>query len=253
MIPSSTSSRSLASSPASAARSRPRQDRRHRRAQVVRDRAQHRRLHLVAAPQRRRLDHLRLQPLARSAAARIDSSAGTIRSRSRSSCVGRQLRRHDERADLPVVPSCSGIAVRARRPRPTPSSIDAERRADRLREPPRGERQRVAPAAAAEQQPRQLGREVGLAAALDSPPTRARARPRPASSRPARPSRNASSATQLRSSAIVKRPTGGRWKKLNAAALANAVNTPSPAPSRSRRPGPAAGRRRRARRPARSA
>ena len=41
---------------------------------------------------------------------------------------------------------------------------------------------------------------------------------------------NAASATQLRLSAIVNRPTGGRWKKLNAAALASEVSNPSPSP-----------------------
>ena len=42
--------------------------------------------------------------------------------------------------------------------------------------------------------------------------------------------RNATSATQLLESLIVNCPTGGRWKKLNAAALSTAVATPSHAP-----------------------
>ena len=41
---------------------------------------------------------------------------------------------------------------------------------------------------------------------------------------------NAASATQLRLSAIVNLPTGGRWKKLNAAALSTLVKTPSASP-----------------------
>ena len=41
---------------------------------------------------------------------------------------------------------------------------------------------------------------------------------------------NAASATQLRLSAIVNSPTGGRWKKLNAAALSTAVKMPSARP-----------------------
>ncbi len=40
----------------------------------------------------------------------------------------------------------------------------------------------------------------------------------------------ATSATQLLESRIVKWPTGGRWKKLNAAALITAVAIPSHAP-----------------------
>ena len=41
---------------------------------------------------------------------------------------------------------------------------------------------------------------------------------------------NAPSATQLRLSEIVKRPVGGRWKKLNAAALSSEVTSPSASP-----------------------
>ena len=41
---------------------------------------------------------------------------------------------------------------------------------------------------------------------------------------------NAPSATQLRLSAIVNRPVGGRWKKLNAAALSSDVTMPSARP-----------------------
>ena len=37
------------------------------------------------------------------------------------------------------------------------------------------------------------------------------------------------SATQFSPSAIVKRPVGGMWKKLNASALASAVAAPEPA------------------------
>ncbi len=41
---------------------------------------------------------------------------------------------------------------------------------------------------------------------------------------------NAASATQLRLSAIVNRPVGGRWKKLNAAALSSEVPSPRASP-----------------------
>ena len=41
---------------------------------------------------------------------------------------------------------------------------------------------------------------------------------------------NAASATQLRASEIVNRPTGEMWKKLNAAALASDVANPSASP-----------------------
>ena len=41
---------------------------------------------------------------------------------------------------------------------------------------------------------------------------------------------NATSATQLRLSAIVNRCVGGRWNQLNAAALASEVSNPSPRP-----------------------
>ncbi len=41
---------------------------------------------------------------------------------------------------------------------------------------------------------------------------------------------NAASATQFRLSEIVKRPVGGRWKKLNAAALSSEVARPSASP-----------------------
>ena len=42
--------------------------------------------------------------------------------------------------------------------------------------------------------------------------------------------RNTTSATQFSLSAIVKRPVGGRWKKLKASADPTAVATPSHAP-----------------------
>jgi hypothetical protein len=41
---------------------------------------------------------------------------------------------------------------------------------------------------------------------------------------------NAPSDTQLRESAIVNVPTGGMWKKLNAAALNSAVESPNARP-----------------------
>ena len=44
--------------------------------------------------------------------------------------------------------------------------------------------------------------------------------------------RKTPSATQFPSLATVKRPVGGRWKKLNAAALATAVATPNHIPHR---------------------
>ena len=44
--------------------------------------------------------------------------------------------------------------------------------------------------------------------------------------------RKAASATQFRESAIVKRPTGGMWKKLNARALSSAVSSPSRRPQK---------------------
>ena len=43
-------------------------------------------------------------------------------------------------------------------------------------------------------------------------------------------STKAASATQLRESEIVNLPTGGRWKKLNAAALSSEVPSPSEIP-----------------------
>ena len=42
--------------------------------------------------------------------------------------------------------------------------------------------------------------------------------------------RKTTSATQFSASAIVNRPVGGMWKKLNAAALTRLVATPSHAP-----------------------
>jgi hypothetical protein len=42
--------------------------------------------------------------------------------------------------------------------------------------------------------------------------------------------RNATSATQFSASAIVKRPLGGRWKKLKASAAATLVSSPSRSP-----------------------
>ncbi len=44
--------------------------------------------------------------------------------------------------------------------------------------------------------------------------------------------KNAASATQLRESAMVNRPVGGMWKKLKAAALTSAVNSPQRRPQK---------------------
>ena len=44
--------------------------------------------------------------------------------------------------------------------------------------------------------------------------------------------KKAASATQFRESAIVNCPIGGRWKKLNAAALASAVSKPRRSPQK---------------------
>ena len=141
-------------------------DRRHGRAQVVRDGAQHGRLHLVAAPQRGRLDDLGLQPLARERGRedRLERRHDPLLQPLGLPLL--QLRRHDERADprRAVVQRDRGVArIAAGR-----FQLDRRRsRADRLGQAPRGDRQPVVQPAAAEQQPRQLRREVRLAAAVD--------------------------------------------------------------------------------------
>ena len=91
---------------------------------------------------------------------------------------------------------------------------------ERLREPRADRRQRLLQPPAAQQQPRHLGRQVGLLAALVGLRARACGRARPASSPRRRRGRRRPGATQFSPVAIVKRPVGGMWKKLNASALA---------------------------------
>ena len=109
-----------------------------------------------------------------------------------------------------------GAAARRRR---RDAELDRRRaQPERLRDPARGGRQRPVGVLAEQQLARQRRREVGLGAPALGLGARARASSAivPATSAT---TMNAASATQLRLSAIVKRPTGGRWKKLNAAAL----------------------------------
>ena len=101
---------------------------------------------------------------------------------------------------------------------------------ERLRDPLRGGASAVGQLARAEQDARELGGEVGLAAALLRLARRARGRPRRPLDASTAATRKTTSATQFSASSIVKRPVGGMWKKLNASALTTLVPTPSAAP-----------------------
>ena len=101
---------------------------------------------------------------------------------------------------------------------------------ERVGDPLGGRCQRRVRLRAAEQQLRELGGQVGLAPA---PLGLAGARARPASDSvdaTTAATRNTTSATQFSASAIVNRPVGGMWKKLNASAAATLVARPSHSP-----------------------
>ena len=125
--------------------------------------------------------------------------------------------------------SRSGNASRRSSALTAPISIAADAAPIAGGEPLRGRGQGGVDPRAAEQEARHLGREVGLAPALSASVARARAR---SATIPlvAATTRNAASATQSMPSVKVRCPTGGRWKKLKAAALASAVARPRPLP-----------------------
>ena len=85
-------------------------------------------------------------------------------------------------------------------------------------------------ARAAEQQPRQLGGEVGLRGGAARLARRAPGELGDASTAIAATARNTPAPPSSRRSAIVKRPVGGMWKKLNASALSSDVARPSQRP-----------------------
>ena len=205
-------------------RARRRQDRRHRRAQVVRDRAQHGRLHLVAAPQRRRLDDLGLQlgAVQRRGEDRLERGHDALAhpralGARRASPASIERRRR-------VAPPCAAAAAEAA-PLGGGSSAEPDRGADRRPSACGEPLARPSGSASsqprrAEQQLRQLGREVGLAAALVGLALRAPARARRRRPDDDRDRRRTPRARPSRApSASVKSPGGGRWKKLKAAAL----------------------------------
>ena len=205
------------------------EDRGQRGAQVVRDAAQQRGLELVAAAQRLRLDHLGLQPVALQrgrqqrlqrrndagfeALARARGHTGSDHERSDQLSVTAQREREplvgtSGRAELdprPFEPERLR-QPRARRPRVSP----------RRRAPPSRVRARSAERSASRRRcSASLARErASSATALATTAA----------------TRKIASATQFWPSAIVKRPVGGRWKKLNAAALAMLVADPSRSP-----------------------
>ena len=141
------------------------EDRRQRRAQVVGDGAQQRGLEHVGAPQRRGLDDLALQ--ARRARARrrgCASSAGTTRSRRRSQDGGLEAGGHEQRAERRL--AASARATRRSSPGTDRAARSRPRQLERLGQPLRDGGQRLVEARAAQQQPRHLGGQVGLLAAL---------------------------------------------------------------------------------------
>ena len=199
-----------------------RDDRRQRRAQVVRDRAQHGGLDLVRAAQRARLDDLARERVARERRRRAAPRAPGARRRpprraaswGRAACRGARRR---ARAGAP--PS----ARRRRPPRARAGTTAGRRRARSAARPARARRRgRARRAARGPARPR--GRPRGPRR------TRLRARapraPRRGSTRPPRRRGRRRSATRFSPSAIVKRPVGGMWKKLNASALATLVREP---------------------------
>ena len=136
-------------------------DRGQRGAQVVRDRAQDRGLDLVRAAQRARLDHLADEPLAleRGGEQRLQRRPGRVAPR-RAPRPGRAACRAAPRRAAAAPRRC------ARRPPTSPSTIRHDGEPERLRDPLRGGGERAGQVGRAEQDARELGGEVGLAAAL---------------------------------------------------------------------------------------
>ena len=156
-IVSASSSRSSAPSDGDDERLAGGHDRRQRRAQVVRDRPQDGGLDLVAAPQRARLDDLGGQPLAleRGPQQRLERGSDAL-ARDLLGGGGHEQRaepaERDGRVALVALDALEHDGGR----------VDPQRVGDPLG----GRRQRRARLGRAEQQPRQLGGQVGLAPAL---------------------------------------------------------------------------------------
>ena len=230
---SSTSSRTSATFSASGSlrveRARRGEDRRDGRAQVVGDRAQHGRLHLVAAAQRCRLDDLRPQARAVERGREDRLSAGTTRSRARSRSAG-DTPAGSSSAPIVSPPARSGSSA-ASDGGASPRRIDAEgvpsacasRSAAGASASPR----RSAPSSSCASS---LA-SVGLTAALVEL-TRARARELGDQTDRDRDGDEGREADPVAAVASVKCPTGGRWKKLNAAALRTAVASPKARPQK---------------------
>ena len=209
-------------------------DRGQRRAQVVRDGAQQRGLDVVAAAQRRGLDRLGLHRVAAQGDGDERLERGhDLRRAARCVDLGREIARDEQRRELaaPSRVAQRGTRRGARLPATAPSSIAADaspsasatrraalpQRVAGCRSPASSSRASAAARSASRAPP--LGLERARAGQLGH-----RAR------RPAATITNAASATQLRLSAIVNWPAGGRWKKLNAAALSSEVEQPSASP-----------------------
>ena len=203
------------------------QDRGQRRAQVVRDAAQQRGLDHVAAAQRRGLDHVGHQ---RVALQRRRQQRLQRRARSAPGCAAAPAPARPSATSVPIwrVPSRSGNALRSRVDR-----AQLDRRAGAARTPARAARRppaasppaaRRAAAAAPSRRDRSASwRRSSASSARRGATSVSERRPRPRGRRrSARPS--------SRRSAIVKRPVGGMWKKLNASALATAVASASQTP-----------------------
>ena len=176
-------------------------------------------------PQRVALERRGEQRLER----RHDALAQALAASRRRSSAG------DQRASPPAPIADRAAAVARRSPLADARELDRRRR----------QAERHAPADARCDRQRRRAGSLRRAAAAPSPPpgrpprgaaapraararassaTRRRRSPRRRGTRPAPPS--------SRRSAIVKRPVGGMWKKLNASALATAVASPSPRPQK---------------------
>ncbi len=190
----------------------------------MRDRAQHRGLDLVRAAQRARLDHLAREPLALERGGEQRLERGRTR-------LARACRAARGTSSVPsrAVAVASGIAAE-RSSSPTASSTS------RHEARPNACAIRCAAGASAPERSGAPSRTRASSAARSASRPRCSAscaRCRAASARleaAAATTRNTTSATQFSASAIVRRPVGGMWKKLNATALTRLVAMPSGAP-----------------------